>query len=327
LLAGQALVETEVLRALNPVVDLDNLETLDRVRRWLQALVGGGHLSPADRALAGRTLGLIGDERAGVGLRAGLPAIDWVPVEAGPFLMGSDKTDDPYAADNELPQFACTLLRQPYRLSRYPVTVAQYQAFIDADGYQEPRYWTAAGWAWRLQHHILSPNAYAGSFNTPNHPQVGVSWYEAVAFCTWLSAQLGYTVRLPSEAEWERAARHTDGRIYPWGDDFETQRCNLNDAGIGGTSAVGIFPAGNAVCGAADMAGNVWEWCSTRWQANYEEYAASVNDDLAGSERRVLRGGAFYNSSNLLRCASRNFYASPTNRYSSIGFRVVTAAL
>lgn len=326
LLAGQALVETEIHAALNPELDRDNLETLDCVRRWLQALVEGGHLSSTDRVLAGRTLGEIGDQRPGVGLTAGLPQIEWREVEAGPFIMGSRKHHDQHAADNELPQFVCTLIRQPYRISRYPITVAQYRAFVEADGYQEPRYWSAAGWAWRLQHHILSPNFYYGSFNTPNHPQVGVSWYEAMAFCAWLTEQVGYTVRLPTEAEWERAARHTDGRIYPWGNTFEARRCNSNEVGLGGTAAVGSFPSGDAHCGAADLAGNVWEWCSTVWQANYEGYEEKVNDSPAGNDRRVLRGGAFYNSSNLLRCASRNFYASPSNRYSSIGFRVVTAA-
>ena len=105
----------------------------------------------------------------------------------------------------------------------------------------------------------------AHSFQTPNHPQVGVSWYEAVAYCNWLSERLGYTVRLPSEAEWERAARSTDGRIYPWGDEFDARRCNMSDTGIGATSTVGIFPDGDADCGAADMSGNVWEWCSTKW--------------------------------------------------------------
>jgi formylglycine-generating enzyme required for sulfatase activity len=322
LLAGQALVETEIFRTLDPTVDQDNLATLNAVRSWLEALVQGGHLAATDRALAGRALGQIGDQRPGVGLKGGLPDLAWVPIEPGPFRMGSTLEQDRYAADNEQPSFLCTLIRQPYAISRYPITVAQYGAFIEAGGYHQRRYWTAAGWAWRREQQILGPTPYEGSFSLPNHPQVGVSWYEAVAFCNWLSSQLGYRVRLPREAEWERAARHTDGRLYPWGDEFVAGACNLNDAGIGGTTAVGIFPAGDAVCGAADMAGNVWEWCSTRWLPNYIEYEEKANDALAGAERRVLRGGAFYNSRNLLRCASRNFYAAPTNRYASIGFRV-----
>lgn len=322
LLAGQALVETEIHEALDPALDQDNLATLAAVRSWLQTLVSTGQLAATDRASAGRTLALIGDQRAGVGVRNGLPDLSWVAIEPGPFLMGSNQAHDRYASDNEMPRFICTLVRRPYTISRYPITVAQYQTFVAAGGYSEPRYWTEVGWAWRCEQRINGPNLYDGFFNSLNHPQVGVSWYEAVAFCTWLSHETQLPVRLPTEAEWERAARHTDGRLYPWGDDYLAGACNLNDAGIGGTTAVGLFPAGNAVCGAADMAGNVWEWCSTRWLPHYAGYEYNVCEDLAGNERRVLRGGAFYNSRNLLRCASRNFYAAPSNRYSSIGFRV-----
>lgn len=323
LLAGQALVETEIHHRINPMFDRDNLAVLGAVRGWLEALVSRGQLAAVDRALAGRTLGLIGDGRPGVGLKEGLPDIDWVAVEAGPFFMGSNQGRDPYAADNERPRFLCTLIRRPYQLSRFPITVAQYQAFVKAGGYTERRYWTEAGWAWRMEQQVAGPCENDHTVQIANHPQVGVGWYEAVAFCAWLSEATGRTIRLPTEAEWERAARHTDSRLYPWGDDFRAGACNLNDAGIGGAAAVGIFPAGDAACGAADMAGNVWEWCSTRWLPNYAGYEYQVSDDLNGDERRVLRGGAFYNSRHLLRCASRNFYAAPSNRYASIGFRVV----
>jgi formylglycine-generating enzyme required for sulfatase activity len=323
LLAGQALIETEIHVAVDPTIDQDNLATLAAVRSWLQMLVSTGQLAATDRASAGRTLALIGDQRPGVGVKEGLPDLSWIAIEAGPFLMGSNQAHDRHALDNEMPRFICTLVRRPYTISRYPITVAQYQTFVAAGGYSDPRYWGEAGWAWRQDGQVNGPNLYDGLFNSLNHPQVGVSWYEAVAFCRWFSEQSGRTIRLPTEAEWERAARHSDGRLYPWGDDYLAGACNLNDAGIGGTTAVGLFPAGNAVGGVADMAGNVWEWCSTRWLPHYAGYEYNVSEDLAGHERRVLRGGAFYNSRNLLRCASRNFYAAPSNRYSSIGFRVV----
>ena len=323
LLAGQVLVETDIYQTINPTIDLDNVATLAAVRSWLQALVSTGQLAVADRALAGRTLGVIGDERPGVGLQHGLPAINWVNVSPGPFLMGSNRAQDSCTADNEMPRFICTLIRRPYQISCYPITVVQYAAFVAAGGYTESRYWTQAGWHWRETQGIVGPNQYDGAFNIANHPQVGISWYEAVAFCRWLSQESHLAVRLPTEAEWERASRHTDGRIYPWGNEFSDGACNLNDTGIGGTTAVGLFPAGDAACGAADTVGNVWEWCQTRWLPHYAGYEYNVSEDLTGSERRVLRGGAFYNSRHLLRCASRNFYAAPTNRYSSIGFRVV----
>jgi formylglycine-generating enzyme required for sulfatase activity len=322
LLAGQALVETNIHRTINPALDQDNMATMAAVRSWLQMLVSTGQLAAADRALAGRTLGVIGDQRSGVGVSDGLPAIDWVTVPPGPFLMGSNRSHDLGAADNEMPRFICTLMRWPYQISRYPITVAQYETFVQAGGYTERNFWTESGWTWRKEHGITGPNRYDGPFSLANHPQVGVSWYEAVAFCAWLSQQLNRPIRLPTEAEWERAARHADGRLYPWGNEFIDGACNLNDTNIGSTTAVGLFPAGIAVCGAEDMAGNVWEWCSTRWLPHYAGYEYKVSDDLAGSERRVLRGGAFYNSRHLLRCASRNFYAAPANRYSSIGFRI-----
>lgn len=323
LLAAQVLVETEIYTNLDATVDLDDVETVACVGSWLQALISGGQLSVAERALAGRLLAAIGDERAGIGLYKGVPALAWAVADAGPFLMGSDRKHDRLAAENELPQFICHLIQQPYRISRYPITVLQFRAFVLAGGYTQRKYWTEAGWTWREQNQIFTPKTYPALFETLNHPQVGVSWYEAVAFCRWLSEQLGYTVRLPSEAEWERAARHHDGRAYPWGDSFDLRRCNMGEADIGGTVAVGMFPLGDAVCGASDMVGNVWEWCATKWLANYGDYEQRVDNYVEGTERRVLRGGAFYNAPNLLRCATRNSYAAPSNRYSSIGFRVV----
>jgi formylglycine-generating enzyme required for sulfatase activity len=129
-------------------------------------------------------------------------------------------------------------------------------------------------------------------------------------------------VELPSESQWERAARHTDARIYPWNGDFAPDRCNISGTGIGATSAVGIFPGGHAECGAADMSGNVWDWCRTRWQENYEGYAKKVSDDLTGGERRVLRGGSWSGYSTFVRAAFRN-RSEPGSRRSYVGFRLV----
>lgn len=297
----------------------------ESVRQALVEVIGAPDQPVSKRVSAGYALGILGDPRSGVGMKDGLPDIDWIEIAVGPFSMGSDKGRDKYANYSELPQFACHLIRTPYRISCYPITVTQYRTFIDAGGYEQERYWTKAGWEWRTKDNITEPRTVPDVFLTPNHPQVGVSWYEAVAFCNWLSEKLGCRLSLPSEVQWERAARHTDGRIYPWDNEGEevVQYCNMKETGIGNTSVVGIFPMGNAACGAADMAGNVWEWCSTKWLDNYEDYEQKVDNILEGTEKRVLRGGSFLDGNDRLRCAVRDGN-SPDNRNRHLGFRVVT---
>ena len=299
---------------------------LDRVKRGLVALLTQTHLTPIERAEAGKALAVLGDTRKGVGvviLRPGLslPDIDWIAIPAGPFVMGTPKEETQWA--DETPQFTCHLITEAYRIARYPVTVAQYDCFVQAGGYAEKGWWTDAGWEWRQKESVTGPRRDREIFQTPNHPVVGVSWYEAVAYCAWLSDALGYRVELPSEAQWERAARHTDGRSYPWKGEFSSERCNASDTGIAATSAVGIFPGGNAECGAADMAGNVWEWCRTVWLNDYTEYAQRVNDDLTEGDRRVLRGGSFLDNRNLGRCAYR-YRFNPVGRSGYNGFRLLS---
>lgn len=294
---------------------------LERVKGGLVALLEASHLTPIERAEGGRALGLLGDPRPGVGVvetRRGvsLPDIDWIPIPAGPFVMGGKESWEGGQ------QFISHLITERYRVARYPVTVAQYDCFVQAGGYGERNWWTDAGWQWREKWEIGGPGRYREVFQTPNHPIVGVFWYEAVAFCAWLSAQLGYRVELPSESQWERAARHTDARIFPWNRDFSPDRCNMRDTGIDATSAVGIFPNGNAECGAADMSGNVREWCRTRWQDNYEGYAKNVSDDLTGDESRCVRGGSWDLILHHVRCGCRDLNV-PVTRSDYNGFRVV----
>jgi formylglycine-generating enzyme required for sulfatase activity len=129
------------------------------------------------------------------------------------------------------------------------------------------------------------------------------------------------------EAQWERAARHTDGRIFAWGNDFDAGRCNMRETGIGGTSAVGIFPGGAAECGAIDMCGNVWEWCRTVWRDDYKGYQEKVSDDLEGTAARVVRCGAFSCDRGGVRSASRYGHSGPGYRGGRNGFRVVAPDL
>lgn len=297
---------------------------LERIKERLVALLETNHLTPIERADGGRALGLLGDSRKGVSIVAqtGLPDIDWFDIPAGPFVMGSNKSVDSLAYDFETPQFTCRLITQPYRIARYPVTVAQYECFVRAGGYADQRWWTDAGWQWRQAQDVTGPERYSEKFQIPNHPVVGVSWYEAVAYCAWLSEQMGYAIALPTEAQWERAARHIDARVYPWNRDFAPERCNMNQTGIGATSAVGVFPGGNAECGAADMAGNVWEWCSTVWRNNYEEYERQVSDNLTGNETRCVRGGSWAYYDFYVRCAYRGRY-DPNVRLDNYGFRLL----
>ncbi|MEK7674639.1 MAG: SUMF1/EgtB/PvdO family nonheme iron enzyme [Verrucomicrobiota bacterium] len=329
-LAGDVLNEITLPRvkesALGP-------EVLHRVKKRLAGLLETGALTPVERAAAGAALGKLGDPRPGVGVSSkGWPDIEWIEIPSGPFVMGSET--DVVSWSKETPQFRCELITRPYRISRYPVTVAQFDCFVAARGYEEEKYWTKAGWDWRQRSRATRPENYQEVYQTRNHPRVGVSWYEALAYCLWLSQQLGFMITLPSEAEWERAARHTDGRTFPWGNEDEApQRCNMADTGIGHTSAVGLFPSGNAVCGASDMGGNVWEWTRSLWGKDWEKpafgYPYQPQDGRENLEapievRRVLRGGSWSSGRGDVRCAYRNGF-DPGNRNGDFGFRVVAS--
>ena len=303
----------------------------ERVTSWLAGLVERGALPPVERARAGSVLGRLGDPRPGVGLDGDrLPDIVWVSIPSGPFLMGSAKGGESY--NREYPQFTCKLITQPYQISRYPITVAQYQAFVDAGGYTDKAesWWTKAGWAWKVGQKVTGPRDYDAVFQTPNHPRVGVSWFEAVAYCRWLSVKKGQTIRLPREAEWERAARGVKGRLYPWGGEPDApQRCNMEFTGIGATSAVGLFPLGDTPPespnepGVADMAGNVWEWCQTKWRDDYKNYENAVDEGIEGEDDRALRGGSWFDSAWFCRSAFRfGFRLRPVEGLGFLGFRV-----
>jgi formylglycine-generating enzyme required for sulfatase activity len=334
LLAGQALGESANLAQ----VSERNRAKADRVAAHLVRILETGRLPAVERAAAGRALALVGDPRPGVGVdpQTGLPGIVYCEVPAGPFLMGSP--DDSLALfGSETPQHRVAM--PAFWISKYPVTVAQFRAFVRAGGYRAGRYWAearAAGlWkegllrGWRHQEPRDRPYDFGQPFNLPNHPVVGLSWYEALAFCRWLTERLheaggigsGQVVRLPAEAEWEKAARGDDGRVYPWGDEFDPDRCNADDTGIGSTSAVGAFPGGASPHGLLDLSGNVWEWCQTQWRGSYAEPA---DESLAGTARRVLRGGSFFSTQRNVRCAYRSGY-NPNHRSDNIGFRVVVA--
>ncbi len=328
--------------------------------------------SPAQQGGAG------GDPRPGVGIlpvevtgRSPLPDIVWCEVPAGPFLMGSPK-DDEMAYDGEHPQHPVDL--PAFLISRCPITNAQYRPFVESGGYGQRQYWSAGGWDWRFgeQEPNLSliddedlRRSYADWLagrpvekrerpfwwghprrGAPNRPVVGVTWYEAIAYCNWLTERLRVpsfvfrvwhdgqletrdsqpgtlTARLPSEAEWEKSARGSEGRCWPWGNEWIAGRANTREVEIGETSAVGCFPGGVSPYGLLDLTGNVWEWTSSLYQP-YPYWADDGREGLEAEGRRVLRGGSWYDYRRNARCACRGWNIPVAfNGYD--GFRVVVS--
>jgi formylglycine-generating enzyme required for sulfatase activity len=211
-----------------------------------------------------------------------------VLIPAGEFLMGSDPAKDGRAYDAEQPQHGVYL--PEYHIARTPVTNAQYAAFVEATGHKVPKGWVDG-----------KPRDGQEDF-----PVVYVSWRDAMAYCKWLSEKSGQACRLPSEAEWEKAARGTDGEIYPWGNVWDPVRCNSTESGPDDATAVIAYPKGASPYGILDMAGNVWEWTGSL----YRPYPYDPNDGREDPNRldgeRALRGGAYYSSARRVRCAYRD---------------------
>ncbi len=287
------------------------------------------------RIAAGEVLGYLGDPRLG----------ELVTVPAGEFWMGTDrqaleKTGLKWQSwmETESPQHKLYL--PDYRIGKYPVTNAEYGHFIEAGGYREKRWWTETGRQQKENETWTEPRYWRDArFNKPNQPVVGVSWYETVAYCRWLSAKSGRQYRLPSEAEWEKAARGpstgsgqgTDGRIYPWGDQFEAGRLNVREGEqqVRTTTPVGIYADGVSPFGVFDCAGNVFEWSSTVWEE--EAYPFKVQQEWTEEHLsrtnvlRVLRGGSWSLTQLSARCACRDFRFDPTHGNLEVGFRVVVS--
>jgi len=249
--------------------------------------------------------------------------------------MGS-KDSDKEASDGEKPQHKVKL--SEYYIARYPVTVAQYRPFnedrrteVDDDcGVKQARRY--------------------------NHPVESVSWTKAVKYCAWLTGKLrecrnlpeafhdlvvnrGYIIALPTEAEWEKAARGTDGKSYPWGNSIDGKKANYDEIGLKETSPVGCFPEGASPYGCMDMAGNVWEWCHDEWEAcPYRHRVDGIEDpgyderlsdwtkglvNMVGRNRdRVMRGGSWCSSARVCRSAFRNWVGGSDGRIGFHGFRV-----
>lgn len=192
-----------------------------------------------------------------------------------------------------------------FSLQRHLVTVAEYAELIDAGGYDDPSLWSSEGWSWRLDHDVEAPRFWGeaewAAYLVPNHPVVGVSWFEADAYAAFRGR------RLPTALELERGARGDDARIFPWGDDWDDRACAHRTAGQRTSKPIGLFPPGPF--GLFDLVGSVWQWTSDERGAE-GEYGAP----------RVVKGGAWNNLPWSIGCASRNAYP-PTAQFSNVGFR------
>ncbi len=313
-----------------------------RGRRWWWALPIIGLLLAC--ALSGcSTLGVLrqavrwpGPAATSLALAPGV-GLDLVRVPGGEFTMGNDGDDGEYDG-REKPQHTATV--GEFDIGKTEVTVAQFRAFVEATDYKTTAETAGTAWAWTGDEwadmdgadwrHPLGP----GSSAQDNEPVTQVSWDDAVAFCEWASKVTGRAVRLPTEAEWEKAARGTDGRRFPWGNgapangmlNFADRNLSEDwsdqsvDDGYELIAPVGSFPRGASPYGALDMAGNVWEWTSSR-HGPYPYRADDGREDLSVADSRVVRGGGFYNPVDLVRTVNRSWYYHD-HRGGSIGFRV-----
>ncbi|MCD4721671.1 MAG: SUMF1/EgtB/PvdO family nonheme iron enzyme [Desulfobacula sp.] len=212
---------------------------------------------------------------------------DMIEIPSGKFLYGDKQ--EPHKVE------------QTFLIDVYPVTNDQYRRFFKEGGYSTDEYWRKDGLAWKKKNNIIQPEFWDDEVWTKtNHPVVGVSYYEAEAYAKWAGK------RLPTEIEWESAARGTDGREYPWGNEFDKEKCNTSESGIGKTTRVLRYPNGISLAGCYDMAGNVWEWTSSDYDKNI----------------KVLRGGCWFADQDVARCAFR-FRYDPSYRYDDVGFRCV----
>lgn len=264
---------------------------------------------------------------------------EMVYIPPGEFLMGS-KNGEGYPPEN--PQH--TVYLDPYYIGKYEVTNREFLRFVEETGYITQVEKNGWGWVWvgKKWRRVRGANWKAplgpGSSisDKMNHPVVQVSWFDAMAYCRWLSKVTGERYFLPTEAQWEKAARGTDGRRWPWGDEWDGTRLNFADKntncpwrdesvddGYRYTAPVGNYPGGASPYGTMDMAGNVWEWCMDWYEPEY--YAISPRINPTGPENgssRVIRGGSWYAEKTGVRCAQR-YHSHPAFGDAGTGFRVV----
>ncbi len=310
---GATIAQEQELYAQKKLNKLTEQPIRDALVKWLVALLETSQaLQPVERAYCGRVLGLLGDSRKGVGLRPdGLPDIGWCPISApldGKFVMGEKGREVP--------------LSHSYQMSKYQITYGQYQSFVDSGEYEQSEWWRDFPKGYQ-------PQEIGGQYNEyRNHPRDNVSWYQAVGFCRWLTVkyraigvkaggiEANEEIRLPTEEEWEYAARGQKELKYPYGNDFDKNKGNTDETGIGSSSAVGCYPDGASPFGLLDMSGNVYEWCLNKYD-NPKEIGVDDSD-----ARRVLRGGSYHVSRVDASCVYRSLNVPYLDFDLVVGFRV-----
>ena len=271
------------------------LERLLRPQEMLLERLNFRTLSHEERLEIGKKLAEFGDVRPGVVCRDGLPDIIWIDIPGGRIRLSN--IDHVFKVE-------------PFRMAKYLVTNAQFEAFINAkDGYQNYEWWKDIFYEKALA---------APAWREANSPRETVSWFKAVTFCRWLSHRTGSKIRLPTEWEWQHAATEGDlMRQYPWSGEWDMSRSNSKESRLNRTTAVGMYPRGATQQGVMDMSGNVWEWCLNTYEHPEAPESLSIDELYAP---RVLRGGSW--DMGVLAVWGRNrFYAGYQSGY--IGFRLV----
>lgn len=263
-----------------------------------------------------------------------------IRIDAGPFTMGTSETEiniiegqDDLAKkwkvkgwfSREQPQHTVSL--NTYSISKYPVTVGEYRKFLNAKGYQTREYWTEAGWLWLQTNSRKQPDYWHEQkwIWNDNLPVIGVSWYEALAYCYWIGKNTEKKVRLPTEAEWEKAARGWDQRIYPWGNEFDVNMCNTRMSGRDKTIPVDeANPRSESPYGCSDMIGNASEWTLSEFRP-YPYNSQDGRNEIREEKLRVIRGGSWFSQPIRARVSARGmndaFFTD-----NDVGFRVVCEA-
>ncbi len=274
--------------------------------------------------------------------------MEFVRIPKGQFIMGS-KDDNELAWDDERPQHVLDI-PYDYWIGKHPVTNAQFGKFVHSTTFETRAERVGWGWVWNARKgqwgkeegaNWRNPlGANSGIAGLESHPVVLVCWYDALAFCEWLNQKhpanlpRDYHFRLPSEAEWEKAARGPEGNEWPWGNAYDAAPCSSRDNGKLCTVPVGACsPRGDSVYGVADMSGNAWEWTLTLWGMDRDkaEYVYPyVGDDGRESKSagdiyyRIIRGGSFKDDMKGVRCACRDL-DPPHYSLNNLGFRVSAA--